>query len=138
MTCANTKRKAALFAQNWPTKFSTMVERKWNMHIGPPTGPKMTIMHASYHETDLTWRQRRAFLDFLASRETPYMHRWLEAVTQKFMNDRLTETWINSQDFCKDLRSACGVRIVAVFNFPCETEELPDDHYPLAFVLSSV
>ena len=132
------KRKAVLFDPNWPTTFSTMAERKWSMHIGPPIGPKLTVLHSSYHETDLTWRQRRAFQEFLTSRETPYMHRWLESVTHEFLCNRLTENWINSQDFCKDLKAVCDARIVAVFNFPCANEELPEDHFPLAFILSTV
>ena len=131
------KRKAVRLGSDWPAKFYTMAERKWNMHIGPPVGPKNTVLHSSYHETDLTPRQRRAFLNFLVSRETPYMHQWLADVTHHFLNGTLTEAWINSHTFCKDLSEVCDAKITMVFNFPCDNEELPEDHFPLAFVISS-
>ena len=66
------------------------------------------------------------------------MHQWLADVTHHLLNGTLTAEWANTQNFCKDLKAACGVKITLVFNFPCENEELPEDHFPLAFVLSSV
>ena len=130
------KRKAALFTPKWPAGFSTVVERKWAMHIGPPTD-KQTVMHVSYHETGLTVDQRDSFISFLFGRSTPYMHEWLAEVATRLINDRLTSTWVQEQNFCKDLATTCGLNITAIFNFPSEEEELPANYYPLAFILSS-
>ena len=130
------KRKAALFDQKWPTEFSTMVERKWQMCIGHPTN-RQTVMHVSYHGTELSVTQRNSFIRFLLSRTTSYMHNWLGESATRLVNDALTLSWAQEQPFCKDMASECGLRISTVFNFPTDNEELPDSHYPLAFIITS-
>ena len=117
----------------WPTEFSVVAERRWTMQIGP----RSTVMAVSYVETNLSALQRANFISFITNQENQKMHEWLASVTARFENGVLTRDWIKEQEFCKNLLLFCEIQISGVFNFPCETPEIPESEYPLAFVLES-
>ena len=130
----NLPRRAALLVDEWPTTFTTMLEQRFNMDVGPHS----MILTVSYLGNQLTDRQRRDIKVFLVNRRTEQMHSWLTEVTTRLQENALSAEWVRSQDFSKDLEFICRIRIAAVFNFPCDTPTIPNGRYPLAFILTSL
>ena len=126
------ERKAALIADSWPQSFSIFIERNWNMNFDD----KPVKLKVSYLDAGLSEKQRNDFKTFIFNRRTTFMHKWLIEIIQRLFAGKISKEWIEKQDFIIDLKFICGIQVDLVFNFPCETETLPTDLYPLAFVLN--
>ena len=117
-----------------PDHFSLFVGQKWDMEFDD----RPVCLTVSYLDHDLNDKQREDFRNFITNQEPAFMHKWLISVIPKLFTKTLNKEWVNEQDFAKNLKSHCGLKMILIMNFPCETVLIPRDEYPLAFVLSAV
>ena len=99
---------------------------------------KPVCLSVSFLDKDLTTKQRSDFASFLSSRKSIHMAQWFASIIPRLYGDAITQEWVESQDFARDLRNNCGIKIVMITNFPCDTDIIPKNNYPLAFVITGV
>ena len=129
------RRSFALLYGEWPSRFSTMYASNLNMDVGSHS----RVLTVSYLDYDLTERQRREIRTFMINRPPSQVYEWIASVIERLHTNQLTPEWLKSQDFNKDLEFICGVKIICIFNFPCDEPIIkPTDRYPLAVVFSGL
>ena len=125
------ERKAAKLEDQWPESFKVFMVQKWDMEFDE----EPVQLQVSYLDSELTAKQRDELLSFLNNCESTMMQEWYKSVIPRLFSGNLSKEWVLEQEFARNLRLTCGIRIVLIFNFPCDTLTIPKDIYPLAFVL---
>ena len=128
------QRRSVAIEGKWPSGFKSFIERHWNMQFDD----KPVKLMVSYLDMNLNDEQKEKFKKYIFSRVPEKMHEWFISIIPRLYAQEIPKEWIEAQDFVKGLKAECGLKIVLVINFPCETEIIPLDKYPLAFVLAEV
>ena len=127
--------KAVKFTEKWPQEFQIIANRKWFNMVVLENNVTMSV---SYTYESLSEKQKKDFSVFLVNRRHVQIIKWLMDVAEKLAKDELTETWMNNQDFYKDLKFICQLKCTAIWNFPAKGKYLPPGKLPIAFHLCPI
>ena len=129
------RRQYALLEPTWPQQFVFSGCYASMMRVGDIT----RTVEAIFLDHDLTNGQHRELNGFLVMYPRRQFRTWCEEVIDRLIANDLDKEWLDSTGFAQNLNQTLGVHLSCVFNFSPDgrmTDIMPNERYPLAFIVS--